>query len=121
MRYLAGIFAFLVLFRAGLSDDANAIAGAGLSAEKASAGDGPTSQGCSACVAQGEVKKLDKDLGKVVLKHGPLPHLRMPAMTMVFKVREPVQLTGLQVGDGVEFLLERVNGTLMVTKIQASK
>jgi Cu/Ag efflux protein CusF len=42
--------------------------------------------------SSGEVKKVDKASGKVTIKHGPLDHLGMPAMTMVFGVKDPAML-----------------------------
>lgn len=71
-----------------------------------------------AVMTQAEIKKLDKDLAKVTLKHGPLPHLGMPAMTMVFKVQNPAQLAPLHIGNVVNFIVERVDGALLVTTIQ---
>jgi len=46
----------------------------------------------------GEVRKVDKEQGKVTLKHGPLTHLDMPAMTMVFKVADPKMLDTIKEG-----------------------
>ncbi len=36
-------------------------------------------------LVDGEVKKIDKDAGKITLRHGELKNLNMPAMTMVFR------------------------------------
>ncbi|MEO8158432.1 MAG: copper-binding protein, partial [Betaproteobacteria bacterium] len=51
-----------------------------------------TSSESGAPLAPGEVKKVDKDTGKVTIKHGPLENLGMPAMTMVFRVKDPAML-----------------------------
>ena len=40
----------------------------------------------STALAEGLVKKIDKAQGKLTLKHGPLANLKMPGMTMVFRV-----------------------------------
>ena len=37
-------------------------------------------------MAEGEVRKIDKENKKITLKHGPLKSLDMPPMTMVFRV-----------------------------------
>jgi len=66
----------------------------------------------------GEVRKVDKEQGKVTLKHGPLTHLDMPAMTMVFKVADPKMLDTIKEGDKVKFTADRVNGAITVTAIQ---
>lgn len=68
--------------------------------------------------SDGEVRKLDKEQGKVTLRHGPLENLGMPAMTMVFKVADPKLLDALNVGDKVRFTAEKVNGAYVVTAIQ---
>jgi Cu/Ag efflux protein CusF len=64
------------------------------------------------------VRKVDKAQGKVTLKHGPIAHLDMPAMTMVFKVSDPRLLDGLNQGDKVRFTAENVKGAVTVTAIQ---
>ena len=66
----------------------------------------------------GEVRKIDKEQGKVTLRHGPLQALDMPAMTMVFKAADPKLLDGLKEGDKVKFDAEKVNGAFTVTAIQ---
>ena len=71
--------------------------------------------------ADGEVRKVDKEQGKVTLKHGPLTNLDMPAMTMVFKVLDPKMLDGIKEGDKVKFAADKVNGALTVTAIEAAK
>jgi Cu(I)/Ag(I) efflux system periplasmic protein CusF len=71
--------------------------------------------------SDGEVRKLDKEQGKVTLRHGPLQNLDMPAMTMVFKVADPKVLDTLKVGDKVKFTAQKVEGAYVVTAIQAAK
>src|SRR5688572_20364432 len=44
-----------------------------------------TSAGAGAPQNDGEVRKVDKQQGKLTLRHGPLSNLDMPAMTMVFR------------------------------------
>ncbi|MDD2610972.1 MAG: copper-binding protein [Giesbergeria sp.] len=73
-----------------------------------------------AAMTLGEVRKLDPAQGKITLRHGPIPHLNMPAMTMVFPVAEPQWLDGLKVGDKVEFTVERPHGAYKVTAIRAA-
>lgn len=71
--------------------------------------------------SDGEVRKIDKDQGKVTLRHGPLQNLDMPPMTMVFKAADPKLLDGLKEGDKVKFNAEKVNGAFTVTAIQVAK
>ena len=68
--------------------------------------------------SDGEVRKIDKEQGKLTLRHGPLPHLDMPAMTMIFRAADPKLLEGLKEGDKVKFSAEKVNGAFTVTVIQ---
>jgi Cu/Ag efflux protein CusF len=72
-------------------------------------------------MADGEVRKVDKEQGKVTLKHGPIASIDMPPMTMVFKVAEPKMLDALKQGDKVKFAAEKVNGALTVTAIEVAK
>ncbi len=78
----------------------------------------------SAAVAptsDGEVRKVDKEQGKVTLKHGPIANLDMPGMTMVFKVANPKLLDSIKSGDKVKFAAENLNGALTVTAIEVVK
>lgn len=72
-------------------------------------------------MADGEVRKIDKEQGKVTLKHGPIASLDMPGMTMVFKVADPKMLDILKPGDKVKFAADRVDGAITVTAIEVAK
>ncbi|MFP8777419.1 copper-binding protein [Hydrogenophaga sp. RWCD_12] len=67
-----------------------------------------------------EIRKIDSAAGKVTLKHGDIPNLDMPGMTMVFQLRDPAQLTGLKVGDKVRFRADQIKGTYTVVDIVSS-
>lgn len=69
----------------------------------------------------GEVRKVDKDARKITLRHGEIKQLDMPAMTMVFPVKEPTMLDKVKAGDKVKFNAEIVGGKLTVTVIEATK
>jgi Cu(I)/Ag(I) efflux system periplasmic protein CusF len=71
--------------------------------------------------SDGEVRKIDREQGKVTLRHGPLANLEMPAMTMVFKAADPKLLDRLKEGDKVKFTAEKVNGAFTVTAIQLAQ
>ena len=71
--------------------------------------------------SDGEVRKVDKEQGKVTLKHGPIANLDMPGMTMVFKVTNPKLLESIKSGDKVKFAAENLNGALTVTSIEVAK
>jgi len=70
---------------------------------------------------EGQVRRLNKETGRVTLAHGPLTGFDMPAMTMAFAVKDARQLTALKVGDKVKFALERSGENLVVTRIEATK
>lgn len=72
-------------------------------------------------MADGEVRKIDKDAGKLTLKHGEIKNLDMPGMTMVFQVKEPALLDKVKVGDKVKFRAEKAGSGYVVTAIDAAK
>ena len=72
-------------------------------------------------MSEGEVRKVDKQAGKITLKHGAIGYLDMPPMTMVFKASEPALLERVKPGDKVRFRAEQSNGTLVVTSIEVVK
>ena len=84
------------------------------------AADAKTAAAPEAMVA-GEVKKVDKGAGKVTIKHGPLVSLDMPAMTMVFRVKDPAMLDTVKAGDNIRFKAEKVEGNFTVTEYQPAK
>lgn len=81
----------------------------------------PTAPDAAAPSIDGEVRKVDKEQGKVTLKHGPISNLDMPGMTMVFKVADPKMLDAIIQGDKVKFAADKVNGALTVTAIEVAK
>jgi Cu/Ag efflux protein CusF len=69
----------------------------------------------------GEVRKVDKDAKKITLKHAPMPALDMPAMTMVFQVKDPALLDKVKAGDKVKFEAQKLGGAFTVTNIVPEK
>ena len=72
-------------------------------------------------MTDGEVKKVDKDAGKLTIKHGPLTNLDMPSMTMVFRVKDPAMLDQVKEGDRIRFVADRVNGAITVVELKPVK
>lgn len=66
----------------------------------------------------GEIRKIDTAQNKLTIKHGDIKNLGMPGMTMMFKVKSPQLLSNLQVGDKVQFVVERADGGLMITDLK---
>ena len=72
-------------------------------------------------MAEGEVRKIDKDAGKITLKHGEIRNLEMPPMTMVFQVSDKAMLDKVKAGDRVRFAAEKLGGQLTVTAIEPGR
>lgn len=81
----------------------------------------PAAPATSAPATEGEVRKVDREQGKVTLRHGRIENLDMGAMTMVFRVADPRLLEGLQPGAKVRFDAESVGGALTVTRIEPAR
>jgi Cu(I)/Ag(I) efflux system protein CusF len=84
---------------------------------------GPTGAAATTnAMAEGEVRRVDRDAQKITLRHGPLPNLGMSeGMTMVFRVTDPTMLEDVKAGDKVRFSAERVGGQYTVTEIVPAK
>lgn len=68
-----------------------------------------------------EVKRVDMAKGLIVLKHGDLPNLGMPPMTMGFDVADKKMLEGIKVGQKVKFQAEMVGGKATVTELRPNR
>lgn len=69
-------------------------------------------------MSQGEIRKVDKDAGKLTIKHGEIKNLDMPPMTMVFRVKDPALLEHLKQGDKIRFSADKVNGSYTVIEAE---
>lgn len=65
-----------------------------------------------------EVRKIDKEAGKITLRHEPIQNLDMPAMTMVFRVADPKFLDQVKLGDKILVSIDKINGQLTVTQLE---
>jgi Cu/Ag efflux protein CusF len=72
-------------------------------------------------LSEGEVRKVDKDAQKITVRHGPLANLDMPAMTMVFQVKDAAMLDKVKTGDKVKFRAEKVGGAFTITQIDTAE
>ena len=105
--------AIAVVYPVGASADDNKEHGSAQAAKQQPAG--------TADMADGEVRKVDKDNKKITLKHGEIKSLDMPPMTMVFRVGDPGMLDKLQAGDKVKFKATISDGAIVVTEIQQAR
>lgn len=72
-------------------------------------------------MTDGEVRKIDKEAGKITIKHGDIKHMDMPGMTMVFVVKDKAMLDKTSVGAKIQFMATNENGQMTVTDIQPAK
>ena len=75
----------------------------------------------SAVLTEGEVRKVDQAAGKVTIKHGPMPKFDMPAMTMVYRVKDKAMLDRLKPGDKIKFDADGVGGEFTVLRLERVK
>ncbi len=66
----------------------------------------PAAATAKSALSDAEVRKVDLDTKKITLRHGPIPNLDMPPMTMVFQVKDPAMLEQVKTGDQVLFQAE---------------
>lgn len=69
-------------------------------------------------VSEAEVRKVDKDAGKITLKHGEIKNLDMPPMSMVFQVRDKALLDAVTTGDKVSFTADKIDGRYTVLTLE---
>jgi Cu(I)/Ag(I) efflux system periplasmic protein CusF len=100
---------------------AGALVPAAVPAADAPATTAPKAKAASAPLTAGEVKKVDREAKKVTIQHGPIENLKMPPMTMVFRVKDPAMLEGLEPGAKVRFRAEEADGGYLVTRLQKAK
>ena len=72
-------------------------------------------------MADGEIRKVDKEARKITIKHGEIKNLEMPGMTMVFQVKDAAMLDTVKAGDKIRFKAESAGGAIVVTEIQPGR
>ena len=121
---LASISIALLTPMATLANDAHhktATAAASTAARTAAATSAGTAAGTAADMTDAEVRKIDLEAGKITLKHADIKSLDMPAMTMVFVVKDKAMLDKLKAGDKVKFKAINDAGKYTVTEIQPAR
>ena len=74
----------------------------------------------AAVMTTGEITRVDARNGKLTIRHAEIKNLDMPAMTMVFGVKDAAQASKFKPGDKVLFHVEDDNGALTITRIQSA-
>jgi len=90
-------------------------------AEQSAAGSGSKGGGVMGQLVDGEIKKVNKEAEKITIRHGELKDLGMPAMTMVFRVKDPSMLEQVKMGDKVKFVAGRVSGQPTVMQMEVTQ
>jgi Cu(I)/Ag(I) efflux system membrane fusion protein len=68
----------------------------------------------------GKVNQIDAREGTLEISHGPIPALKWPAMTMMFRTADKAQLNGIKAGDEIEFEMQgepNKEGDYLITRI----
>jgi Cu(I)/Ag(I) efflux system protein CusF len=81
----------------------------------------PASGSKAATMADGEVRRIDKEAKKITLRHGEIKNLDMPPMTMVFQVQDAALLDKVRTGDKVRFQAEKAGSAYIVVAIEPVK
>jgi Cu(I)/Ag(I) efflux system protein CusF len=68
--------------------------------------------------ATGVITALDTKANTVTIKHGPIPAVSWPAMTMTFKATSPTLLKSVKVGQKVGFDVKVAGSSNEVTAIR---
>ena len=72
-------------------------------------------------LANGKVLEVDKKEKRILLKHGPIQHIGMDAMTMEFSVPDGKLLASVKPGDNVRFDAAYKNGDFEITQLEVVK
>lgn len=122
MKNITNTFAALALGSALLApafaQEHPAHSSPGGSADKAPAVAAPVA---NAVMTAGEITRVDARGGKLTIRHEDIKNLEMPAMTMVFALKDAAQAAQFNAGDKVRFHVQDEDGTLTITRIERAK
>lgn len=68
--------------------------------------------------ADGQIRRIDAENKKVTIRHGEIKSIDMPPMSMVFTLKDPSLLEGINPNDLVEFQATEEGGKYIVTAIR---
>ena len=124
---IAALGLSLALSAPAWAQDHSAHAGHGAAATAAAAPPAPTAtpaaagSAAEAVMTAGDITRVDARSGKLASRHDDIQNLNMPAMTMVFSLKDPAQATQYKPGDKVRFHAEDNNGALLITRIKLAQ
>jgi Cu/Ag efflux protein CusF len=123
-RHFTRLTALALVLSAAIAPPAWAASHQGGPAPQGDSGQSGASARASATtvdLTDGEVRKVDKDAGKLTLRHAEIKSLDMPPMTMVFVVRDKAMLDTLKAGDKIKFKAVNEGGRFTVTELQRAQ
>ena len=88
-------------------------------ATASSAASAATTTATDAVMTAGKITRVDARNGKLSIRHEEIKNLDMPAMTMVFGLKDSALAAQFKPGDKVLFHAEDHNGALTITRIQS--
>lgn len=109
--YLSAVLAAAMLSAPALAQPAEAEPGA-------RAAGAPRAAAADADMVEGEVRRVDRAMGTILLRHGEIRQLGMGAMTMGFRLRDPKLADGIEPGDKVRFTAVQEGEALVVTRLE---
>lgn len=71
----------------------------------------------NAALTDATVKSVDTSTGMVMLAHGAMTNIAMPAMTMAYKAKDAAMARSVHAGDKVRVRVENVSGTLTIVRM----
>ncbi|ODP30762.1 copper-binding protein [Pandoraea sp. ISTKB] len=71
----------------------------------------------NAALTDATVKSVDTSTGMVMLQHGTMANIGMPAMTMAYKAKDAAMAKGIHAGEKVRVRVENVSGTLTIVRM----
>ncbi|MEJ5129110.1 copper-binding protein [Comamonas sp. MYb21] len=74
-----------------------------------------------AVMTAGEITRVDKRASKLTIRHEDIKNLDMPAMTMVFGLKDSTQVAQFNPGDKVRFHVQNEGGSLTITRIERAE
>ena len=81
----------------------------------------PQAKPVASAWTDGEVRKVDNAAGKITIKHGAMPKLDMPPMTMAYSIKDKAMLDQLKTGDKIRFEAEAAGKEFTVTRLEKVK
>jgi Cu/Ag efflux protein CusF len=71
-----------------------------------------------AALADGVVRKVDRQAGMVTIQHGELKNVGMPPMTMAYKAKDAAMVNRAIEGEKIRFRLENINDSYTITTLE---